>query len=234
MNAQGYTAANFPGVTFANFNDTTTNPTNTYVLADSRTGANKQISGLVTDADVYIDMPKMKTHYHAGYTGAVKNLGIGTRAVAAVEQRSARAAPPRAVCTTTSEARSSTTLRCRVPDLTLMDAIQAMEGQGPASGTTGHHEPGARQQGSGRARCGGLHHHGHSALAHHAPGVRRQREHRRHRHDQHHHDRQHHLGGGLGDPHIHAGDPGRRPGAHSSRASSPTAPRPSSGRRRPP
>ncbi|MBN2573097.1 MAG: DUF362 domain-containing protein, partial [Deltaproteobacteria bacterium] len=78
MTAMGYTSGNIPGVTFADYNDITTNPTDTYVLADSRTGASKQISGLVAEADVYIDMPKMKTHYHAGYTGAVKNVGIGS------------------------------------------------------------------------------------------------------------------------------------------------------------
>jgi hypothetical protein len=46
---QGYTTANFPGVIFANFNDNTTNPTNTYVLADSRTGASEQIPALITE-----------------------------------------------------------------------------------------------------------------------------------------------------------------------------------------
>jgi uncharacterized protein (DUF362 family) len=76
MNAQGYTTANFgSGATFADFSATGTNPTNTYVLADSRTGVAEQIPALVTDAAVYIDVPRMKTHCHAGFTGALKNLG---------------------------------------------------------------------------------------------------------------------------------------------------------------
>ena len=132
MTAQGFTAASFPGVTFANFNDTTTNPTNTYVLADSRTGANEQIPALITDADVYIDMPKMKTHGQAGYTGACKNLGIGTGPLPlwTITGGSAKAGLHHDIRSEIVDH-----IACRVPDLTIMDAVQAMEGQGPASGT---------------------------------------------------------------------------------------------------
>src|SRR5450759_77861 len=133
MNAQGFTAANFPGVTFANYNDNTTNPTDTYVLADSRTGASKQIPGLIADADVYIDMPKMKTHYHAGYTGALKNLGIGTGPLPlwTITGGSAKAGLHHDIRSEIVDH-----VVCRVPDLSIMDAIQGMEGQGPASGTS--------------------------------------------------------------------------------------------------
>jgi uncharacterized repeat protein (TIGR02543 family) len=133
MANQGYTSTNFPGVTFVDFNNTSESPTNTYVLADSITGSNKQVSYLIHDADVYISMPKMKTHADAGLTGAVKNLGIGT--------------PPWPLWNNPGsntnkgglhhDIRSEMVdhIRCRVPDLTLMDAIQAMEGNGPSNGT---------------------------------------------------------------------------------------------------
>jgi uncharacterized repeat protein (TIGR02543 family) len=129
---QGYTTANFPSVIFANFNDNTTNPTNTYVLADSRTGASEQIPALITEATVYIDMPKMKTHYHAGITGAVKNLGIGTGPLPlwTITGGSAKAGLHHDIRSEIVDH-----IACRVPDLTVMDALQAMEGQGPAGGT---------------------------------------------------------------------------------------------------
>ncbi len=138
MTAQGFTAANFgSGVTFANFNDTTANPTNTYVLADSRTGAAEQIPALITDADVYIDMPKMKTHYHAGMTGAVKNLGIGTGPLPVWSSGGNFGAGGTSKFGLHHDIRSEIVdhIACRVPDLTIMDALQAMEGQGPGSGT---------------------------------------------------------------------------------------------------
>ncbi len=128
---QGYTAANFPGVTFANFNDSSASPTNTYVLADSRTGTPEQIPALITDADVYIDMPKMKTHYHAGMTGAVKNLGIGTGPLPlwTLSGGSAKAGLHHDIRSEIVDH-----IACRVPNLTVMDALQAMEGQGPVNG----------------------------------------------------------------------------------------------------
>ena len=136
---QGYTTANFPGVTFLNFNDTTnTSPTNTYVLADSRTGASEKIPSAITDADVYIDMPRMKTHYHAGMTGALKNLGIGTGPMPVWNVSGGNLGTGgSAKFGLHHDIRSEIVdhVACRVPDFTLMDAIVAMEGQGPASGT---------------------------------------------------------------------------------------------------
>ena len=134
MTANGYTAANIPGVTFANFNDTTTNPTNTYVLADSRTGAAEQIPALITNADVYIDMPRMKTHLHAGMTGALKNLGIGTGPLPVWNQGTGGSAKWGLHHDIRSEIVDH--VACRVPNLIVMDALSPMEGQGPASGTT--------------------------------------------------------------------------------------------------
>jgi uncharacterized repeat protein (TIGR02543 family) len=133
MSGQGYTAANFPGVTLANYNDITTNPTDNYVLADSRTGANKRLSGLIAAAAVYIDMPKMKTHYHAGYTGALKNLGIGSGPLPVWNTGAGGSAKFGMHHDIRSEIVDH--VACRVPDLTIMDALKGMEGQGPASGS---------------------------------------------------------------------------------------------------
>ena len=132
MNAVGLNSTNIPGVTFANFNDNTTNPTNTYVLADSRTGASEQIPALITNAGVYIDMPKMKTHLHAGMTGALKNLGIGTGPLPlwTLTGGSAKAGLHHDIRSEIVDH-----VACRVPDLVIMDALSPMEGQGPASGT---------------------------------------------------------------------------------------------------
>jgi uncharacterized repeat protein (TIGR02543 family) len=77
-------------------------------------------------------MPKMKTHYHAGITGAVKNLGIGTGPLPlwTITGGSAKAGLHHDIRSEIVDH-----IACRVPDLTVMDALQAMEGQGPASGT---------------------------------------------------------------------------------------------------
>ncbi len=138
MSSMGINASNIPGVSFANLNDTGANPTNRYVLADARTGANKHIAALITEADVYIDMPKMKTHYHAGYTGAVKNLGIGTGPMPNWNSGGNFGAGGSAKYGLHHDIRTEIVdhIACRVPDLTIMDAIQGMEGQGPASGTS--------------------------------------------------------------------------------------------------
>jgi uncharacterized repeat protein (TIGR02543 family) len=138
MNTVGINATNIPGVSFANLNDTGTNPTNTYVLADARTGANKQIAALISEAAVYIDMPKMKTHYHAGYTGALKNLGIGSGPLPLWNSGGNFGAGGSAKYGLHHDIRSEIVdhVACRVPDLSIMDAIQGMEGQGPASGTS--------------------------------------------------------------------------------------------------
>ncbi|MBN1604911.1 MAG: DUF362 domain-containing protein, partial [Chitinispirillaceae bacterium] len=133
MAAQGYTAANFPGVTLLDLNNLTECPTNNYVLTDGASdNTTKRVAALIYEADVFIDMPKMKTHYHAGFTGAVKNIGIGV--------------PSWMIWNTPGSNNNKGGLHndirreildhilTRVPDLTVMDAIQAMEGQGPVSG----------------------------------------------------------------------------------------------------
>ena len=131
----GFTSTDFAGVSFANFNDTTTNPTNTYVLADSRTGAAEQIPALITNANVYIDMPKMKTHCHAGYTGALKNLGIGTGPLPVWSTNLGTGGSAKWGLHHDIRSEIVDHVACRVPDLVVMDAVQGMEGNGPASGT---------------------------------------------------------------------------------------------------
>ena len=82
----------------------------------------------VLEADVLVSLPKMKTHVATGITGAVKNTfgylvgGEKTRlhreAVGA--EHFARAVVD--------------VFQVRKPDLTIMDAVWAMEGQGPSGG----------------------------------------------------------------------------------------------------
>jgi uncharacterized protein (DUF362 family)/NAD-dependent dihydropyrimidine dehydrogenase PreA subunit len=86
------------------------------------------ISRAVLDADVVINLPKMKTHVAAGITGAVKNT-FGYVIGAAKTQL--HAAYPGA------EPFSRAVLdvfAIRPPDVSVMDAVWAMEGQGPSGG----------------------------------------------------------------------------------------------------
>jgi len=133
MAAQGYTSTNFPDVTLVDLNDLTASPTNTFVLDDGTTGKPEQIAAMIYNAKVFIDMPKMKTHYHAGFTGAVKNLGIGTAPWPLWNISGQNTNKGGLHHDIRSEIVDH--ILCRVPDLSIMDAIQAMEGQGPASGT---------------------------------------------------------------------------------------------------
>ena len=84
------------------------------------------ISRAVLDADLLINVPKFKTHVQTQITGAVKNMfGI----LAGAEKARVHHAVPR-------PRRFSEALvdiyRVRVPDLTLMDAVVGMEGNGPS------------------------------------------------------------------------------------------------------
>ncbi|NLE03041.1 MAG: DUF362 domain-containing protein, partial [Fibrobacter sp.] len=135
MAEQGFTEANFPGVALVDINDINECPTNNFVLADGASDiTTKQVAERIYQADVYINCPKMKTHWHAGYTGALKNIGIGTPSWTLWNTPGSN----------TNKGGLHNDIRreildhnlVRVPDLTLMDAIQPMEGQGPASGTS--------------------------------------------------------------------------------------------------
>ena len=84
------------------------------------------VSRAVLDADLLINVPKFKTHVQTQVTGAVKNMfGI---LVGAEKARVHHAVPrPRQF----SEALVDI-YQIRVPDLTLMDAVVGMEGNGPS------------------------------------------------------------------------------------------------------
>jgi uncharacterized protein (DUF362 family) len=85
------------------------------------------VSRAVLEADLVIDLPKFKTHLQTKITGAVKNMfGI---LVGAEKARVHLAAPK-------PEDFSEALLdiyEIRIPDLTIMDAVVGMEGNGPSS-----------------------------------------------------------------------------------------------------
>lgn len=83
----------------------------------------------ILDADVIINLPKLKTHAMTGYTGAVKNL-FGTIPGTYKAELHFRLDDREAFCSMLTD------LCERVkPTLNIMDAIIGMEGNGPTSGT---------------------------------------------------------------------------------------------------
>jgi len=85
------------------------------------------VSKPVLDADIVINVPKFKTHLQTRITGAVKNMfGI---LVGAEKARVHLAAPKPEDF---SEALVDI-YQIRLPDLTIMDAVVGMEGNGPSS-----------------------------------------------------------------------------------------------------
>ncbi len=95
-------------------------------------GRNRSFSILkpLADADFVINIPKLKTHGMMTYTGAVKNM-FG--AIAGTEKATHHMNTP------DYNAFASNMIDICLaadPDLTIMDAIEAMEGNGPSAGTT--------------------------------------------------------------------------------------------------
>jgi uncharacterized protein (DUF362 family) len=85
------------------------------------------VSRAILEADLVIDVPKFKTHLQTKITGAVKNMfGI---LVGAEKARVHLAAPKPEEF---SEALVDI-YQIRIPDLTIMDAVVGMEGNGPSS-----------------------------------------------------------------------------------------------------
>ncbi len=84
------------------------------------------ISRALLDADLVINLPKFKTHLQTRITGAVKNMfGI---LVGAEKSRVHLAAPrPRDFSEVLVDI-----YQIRIPDLTIMDAVIGMEGNGPS------------------------------------------------------------------------------------------------------
>ncbi len=86
------------------------------------------VSREVLDCDVLISLPKMKTHVATGITGAVKNTYgylVGGEKTRLHREAQGPLAFARAVVDV---------YQIRPPDLTVMDAVMAMEGQGPSGG----------------------------------------------------------------------------------------------------
>jgi uncharacterized protein (DUF362 family)/Pyruvate/2-oxoacid:ferredoxin oxidoreductase delta subunit len=86
------------------------------------------ISPLVLDADYILNLPKLKTHSFTAFTGAVKNMfGVIPHGL----RLSYHSQFPR------NDVFSQMLVdifSCVPPHLTIMDGIEAMEGEGPASG----------------------------------------------------------------------------------------------------
>jgi uncharacterized protein (DUF362 family) len=81
----GYTAANFGSSVdeFIGFEGDSCGDRTTTALEQrsSNNGVQHWVNQRYVNADVVISLPTLKTHYSAGITGAVKNLGIGTTPV---------------------------------------------------------------------------------------------------------------------------------------------------------
>ena len=86
------------------------------------------VSRAVLEADVVISLPKMKTHVATGLTGAVKNT-FGYVVGAAKTQLHACNPAMRDFAQALVDV-----FAIRPPDLSIMDAVYAMEGQGPSGG----------------------------------------------------------------------------------------------------
>lgn len=86
----------------------------------------------ILEADVIINLPKLKTHAMTSYTGAVKNL-FGTIPGTHKAELHFRLDDRKAFCSMLVD------LCERVkPTLNIMDAVDGMEGNGPTSGTDRH------------------------------------------------------------------------------------------------
>lgn len=86
----------------------------------------------VCDADVVISIPKLKTHAMTSYTGAVKNL-FGTIPGTHKAELHFRLNEREAFCSMLVDL-----CECVKPDLSIMDAVWGMEGNGPTAGENRH------------------------------------------------------------------------------------------------
>ena len=86
------------------------------------------VARAVLEAEVIINLPKMKTHVATGITGAVKNT-FGYVVGAAKTQLHAAHAGPAAFAGAVLDV-----FAIRPPDVSILDAVYAMEGQGPSGG----------------------------------------------------------------------------------------------------
>lgn len=89
-----------------------------------------QVLKPLVDADLIIDLPKMKTHGFMLFTGAVKNMFGAIPGVDKAEYH-LRMKEPADFAKTMVDICEAVR-----PGLTIMDAVEAMEGNGPSAGTT--------------------------------------------------------------------------------------------------
>lgn len=89
--------------------------------------AEVRVSAMLREADVVINVPKCKTHGQTLFTGAVKNLfgGVAPRQRIQIHSVGGFEGLSEAVVDA---------FACQKPQLTVMDAIVAMEGNGPTRG----------------------------------------------------------------------------------------------------
>jgi uncharacterized protein (DUF362 family)/Pyruvate/2-oxoacid:ferredoxin oxidoreductase delta subunit len=95
---------------------------------DSAFAERLAVSREVLECDVLVSLPKMKTHVATGITGAVKNTYghlVGGEKTRLHREAQGPLAFARAVVDV---------YQIRPPDLVVMDAVTAMEGQGPSGG----------------------------------------------------------------------------------------------------
>jgi len=85
------------------------------------------VSKIILDADMVINVPKFKTHIQTKITGAVKNM-FGILLGAEKARVHFAAAKPE-----NFSAALVDIYQVRIPDLTIMDAVVGMEGNGPSS-----------------------------------------------------------------------------------------------------
>lgn len=99
---------------------------------DGHTIKNMPIINPILEADVIISLPKLKTHAMTSYTGAVKNL-FGTIPGTHKAELHFRLDERKAFCSMLVDL-----YECVKPDLSIMDGIWGMEGNGPTSGNNRH------------------------------------------------------------------------------------------------
>jgi len=93
-----------------------------------RGGQTYYISKVVMDADVIINLPKLKTHSLVLFTGAVKNM---YGAIPGFHKKQGHLINPRPV---PFSAALVDIFSFVVPQMTLMDGVEGMEGDGPSAG----------------------------------------------------------------------------------------------------
>jgi uncharacterized protein (DUF362 family) len=124
----GYTA-NIPDVTYANFNDIASNPYYDVNVSGGLWDELIAIPQVYFDADVVISVPKLKTHNEAGVTLSLKNA----MGVPPVSLYNSSGSTYRNLIHEKYEVRKTIAQinLARKPDLAVIDAILAGQGEGP-------------------------------------------------------------------------------------------------------